>query len=209
MNEIDTRTSTLLNELLWLATEAQSRLEAGDATQRWYQLGQRNTYAHAAGIVLSTHRGQDAGRVSERVIEALTAGMTDPQLLSKVALHETPTVDRPTLDWVGPKAFNARYGNVPGLDQDYGMRWGAAGDQRVSLRREPGAAEGLLYAYDPTWDEYALLQRRVPTAVVDRAFATALRHGEHIPVEHYAQLVESERSRELVPPLPQAAGAER
>jgi hypothetical protein len=89
------------------------------------------------------------------------------------------------------------------------MRWGHTGDQRISLRREPGATEGLLYAYDPTWDEYALLQARVPTVVVDRAFAAALRHGEHIPVEHFAQLVEAERSRPLAPALAEAAGAER
>lgn len=208
MNEIDARTSTLLNELLWLAAEAHSRLDTSDTAQRWYQLGQRNTYARAAGIVLSTDRGQDASLVTDRVIEAMTAGTTDPALLAKVALGAA-SADRPALDWIGPMAFDARYGSVPGLDQDYGMRWGRSGDQRISLRREPGATEGMLYAYDPTWDEYALLRDRVPTDVVDRAFAAALRHGEHIPVEHFAQLVDAEHRRPLVPTHAQAAGAER
>ena len=74
---------------------------------------------------------------------------------------------------MGRKAFDARYGDIPGLDRDFGMRWGRARNQRLSLRRDPDASRdpvGMLYAYDPTWDEYALIQRRVPESTVGAVF---------------------------------------
>lgn len=198
MNQIDARTSQLLDELAWLAADAQRRLDASDTTTRWHQLGQRNTYARTIGALLATRLGQDASEITDRVIDALAAGVTDPARLAAAALDQTATPARKRrLDWLGPKAFQARYGRVPGIDQDYGMRWGRNGDQRISLRRQPGACEGLLYAYDPTWDEYAILRRRVPTAVVDRLFTAALRHGEHVAIEDFARLVDTERSRPL------------
>lgn len=59
-------------------------------------------------------------------------------------------------DWVEPQAFSARIGGA-GIDHDFGMRWGERREQRISLRLRHGADRGLLYAYDPTWDEYAFL----------------------------------------------------
>jgi hypothetical protein len=82
---------------------------------------------------------------------------------------------------------------VPGIDQDYGMRWGPNRDQRISLRRTPGAAEGMLYAYDPTWDEYALIQRRVPASTVGDVFLAALKRDEHLQVEEFAGRLEAAR----------------
>ena len=74
---------------------------------------------------------------------------------------------------MGPAAFHAQFPPAD-LDHDLGMRWGANGDQRLSLRLPTGRDHGLLYAYDPTWDEYAVLFRNASTAAVEGAFARAL-----------------------------------
>ncbi len=94
----------------------------------------------------------------------------------------------PELDWVGPQAFNARYGTV-GVDHDFGMRWGERREQRISLRRHPGARHGLLYAYDATWDEYAVLAHDVPEPAVEAAFAQALDIDTHMHVLAFTELV--------------------
>ena len=91
-------------------------------------------------------------------------------------------------DWVGPKAFHARYGIV-GVDHEFGMRWGERREQRISLRRHPGATHGLLYAYDPTWDEYAVLAHDVPEPAVEAAFAQALAVDTHMHVLEFTELV--------------------
>ena len=69
------------------------------------------------------------------------------------------------------------------------MRWGAAGDQRISLRHPPGADSGLLYAYDPTWDEYAVLSRAASVQAVQAAFTQAVATDPHMAVTDFAALV--------------------
>ena len=69
------------------------------------------------------------------------------------------------------------------------MRWGAAGDQRISLRHPPGADRGLLYAYDPTWDEYAVLSRAASVQAVQAAFTQAVATDPHMAVTDFAALV--------------------
>ena len=95
----------------------------------------------------------------------------------------------PVLEWRGPVAFAGAYGAVPGIDHDFGMRWGSNRDQRVSLRVEFGADTGLLYVYDPTWDEYAVIGTHVPLAAVKNAFARVLQLGEHAAVEDFIALL--------------------
>ena len=95
------------------------------------------------------------------------------------------------LEWIGPQAFDARFGDVPGIDRDFGMRWGDRGDRRISLRRTPDATSGLLYAYDPLWDEYAVMGRDVPTAAVEAAFAQALDVDVHMDVAGFNEIVRS------------------
>ena len=95
----------------------------------------------------------------------------------------------PVLEWRGPVAFARAYGAVPGIDHDFGRRWGSNGDQRVSLRVEVGSDTGLLYVYDPTWDEYAVIGSDVPLAAVEDAFARASRLGEHPPVTDFVTLL--------------------
>ncbi|MHB8188368.1 MAG: hypothetical protein ACYDDU_20330 [Dermatophilaceae bacterium] len=96
---------------------------------------------------------------------------------------------QPALEWRGPVAFARAYGALPGIDHDFGTRWGSNGDQRVSLRVEVGADAGLLYVYDPTWDEYAVIGTDVPLAGVQDAFARVLQLGENAAVEDFIALL--------------------
>ena len=96
------------------------------------------------------------------------------------APHEAP--------WVGPQAFEAMAGQ-PGTDRDFGMRWGERREQRITLRCIPGESRGLLYAYDPLWDEYAVLATQVPAAAVEAAFTQALDINTHMHVLEFAELV--------------------
>lgn len=95
----------------------------------------------------------------------------------------------PVLEWRGPVAFSRAYGSIPGIDHDFGMRWGANRDQRVTLRVELSCDQGLLYTYDPTWDEYAVIGTGVPLAAVKEAFARAVHLGEHVAVEDFIALL--------------------
>ena len=78
---------------------------------------------------------------------------------------------------------------MPGIDHDYGMRWGSSHDQRVSLRHLVAADRGLLYVYDPTWDEYAVLIRDIPVAAVEAAFTRAVQTDIHMSPQSFAAIV--------------------
>ena len=217
---LDQRTADLIDELLWLAQNAQHRLETyalDDSSDILTQLlaGQRDTYAHAAALLAAPHLGEDPADITERIVKALiSGGLTsstgDIAALPSAALRAAafgtaarPVTPRPSwpLEWLGPKAFAARYGDIPGIDRDFGVRWGTAGNQRLSFRRDPNphvaddaehavdAREGMLYAYDPTWDEYALLHHHVPEDTVSAVFAQALELDKHLPVENFASLL--------------------
>src|SRR5665811_1780824 len=84
------------------------------------------------------------------------------------------------LAWMGPRAFKARFGVQLGVDRDFGMWWGPRHDQRVSHHRDTlDSPMGLLYAYDLTWDEYAVLATDIAwaavEAIIDRALASDTR----------------------------------
>lgn len=96
---------------------------------------------------------------------------------------------QPALGWQGPLAFARGHAAAPGIDHHFGTRWGSNGDQRVSLRVEVGATAGLLYVYDATWDEYAILGSDLQLAAVQDAFARAPRLGEHVAVDDFAALL--------------------
>ena len=95
----------------------------------------------------------------------------------------------PVLEWRGPLAFARACAAAPGIDHDFGTRWGSNGDQRVSLRLEVGDETGLLYVYDPTWDEYAVIGTDVPLAAALDAFARWPQLGEHSSVEDFVALL--------------------
>jgi hypothetical protein len=103
--------------------------------------------------------------------------------------HDTDT--QPALKWRGPVAFARAHGSATGIDHHFGTRWGSNADQRVILRVEVGNDAGLLYAYDPTWDEYAVIGSDVPLAMVKDAFTRSLKLVEHPWVEDFVALLPS------------------
>jgi hypothetical protein len=144
------------------------------------RLGQRNAYAHAALILIGRRVDSTAFAISERLTAALEAGVIDLDPLRSAALGGLAISPGQSPTWLGPIAFQAQYGADdsihPGIDHDYGRRWGAAGDQRISLRHPPGADRGLLYAYDPTWDEYAVLSTGASVQAVQARLCSGGRH---------------------------------
>ena len=103
------------------------------------------------------------------------------------------------LDWMGSRAFSARYGAQPGVEADFGMWWGPRHDQRVSQRRDTlDSPTGLLYAYDLTWDEYAVLAIDVPTAAIEAVINSALSSDTRMSAEAIAGLL----ADHLVVPTP-------
>lgn len=190
----------LLEEFLQLAWDAQDRLPFDILGDRGYTLAQRNTYARAASLVAARDSHEDPALIADRLVHALAEGTTDVSSLREVAFSGVPRPPGPhTLDWMGPKTFEAQYGDIPGIDHDYGMRWGTTQNQRISLRHTADSSDGLLYAYDRTWDEYAVLQHRIPTVLVSQVFREALRRDEHLPVEDFANLIQSRLAHPLAP----------
>jgi hypothetical protein len=81
-------------------------------------------------------------------------------------------------EWIGPLAFKARYGMQLGVEADFGTWWGPRHNQHISHRRATlDCPTGLLYAYDLTWDKYAVMAADVPAAAVEAALNHALRHA--------------------------------
>jgi len=184
----------LAERLVALSRNAHRGVDRDDEIDYWYRLGQRNAYAHAAGVVIA--RGVDSGAfsVAERLTVALADGVTELAALRSVVLDfglRSSDVEA-GLTWMGPATFHAQFHAAPGLDHDFGMRWGTNGDQRLSLRVPVGGDRGLLYAYDPTWDEYAILIHEASTAAVEVAFARALQSDIHMSAASFAALVAQE-----------------
>ena len=179
-----------VTKLIALSRNAHTNVDLDDPADYWYRLGQRNAYAYAVGLVLTRGADQAAFEVSDRITRrSPTARPTCARSsrLRLVQLHAPRShvgVDRTA-------GLRRQFGDVPGIDRDFGMRWGDRGDRRISLRRTPDATSGLLYAYDPLWDEYAVMGRDVPTAAVEAAFAQALDVDVHMDVAAFNEIVRS------------------
>lgn len=104
--------------------------------------------------------------------------------------HEAATARPSTtvLTWLGPLAFSRRYAGW-GADQDFGDQWGHHRDQRITHRHQLGADTGLLYVYDSTWNEYAVLGEDVSLAAVGEAVVCAQAVKPHLPVTDFAALL--------------------
>ena len=95
-----------------------------------------------------------------------------------------PDVSLRRLDWMGRHAFTARYAVQPVVDPILGAGWGPRHDQSVLHHRATvDPPTGLVYAYDLTWDEYAVLATDVPRAAVEAALGRALASDAHLTVE--------------------------
>ena len=78
----------------------------------------------------------------------------------------------------------------PGVDPILGTRWGPRHDQSVSYHLATvDSPTGLAYAYDLTWDEYAVLATDVPRAAAQTALGRALVCDAHLTVEVFAGLL--------------------
>ena len=61
--------------------------------------------------------------------EAQTVDTGDPVAdWYRVGLHDT--YRQPALEWRGPVSFARAHAAVPGIERDFGSRWGSNGDQR-------------------------------------------------------------------------------
>ena len=178
-----------VEQLIALSRNAHQGVDLDDPADYWYRLGQRNAYAHAVGLTLSNGVDDVAFTVADRITGALSDGVHELSALTMAASGRAPGDPTPnSLTWTGPQAFKTAYGHLPGIDRDYGMRWGERREQRISLRRTAAASEGLLYAYDPTWDEYAVISTHAPADVVESTFAKAVEVDVHMTVPQFAEL---------------------
>lgn len=200
----DTRAA--VEVLIHLAVRAHQNVDRADDVDYWYRLGQRNAYLQSAAQLTCLDHGAPVLEVADRLGRALDEGCADVPTLTRLASTDAPHSPgqrAPELDWLGAHAFKARYAATTGTDHDYGMRWGPRSDQRISHRRsEESAPTGALYAYDATWDEYALIGIDIPTASVEAAFRRALDSDIHMSAAEFARLVALQIS--LSTPTPSA-----
>lgn len=198
----------LHEKLVALSRNAQVNVDLDDPADYWYRLGQRNAYAHALGLSVARGFDHTAFEVADRLSAALADGEHNVDFLLAGALEGAPSAAATpaSLEWIGPQAFSAQYGHIPGVDRDYGMRWGERGDQRISWRAPLDASHGLLYAYDPLWAEYKVLGADVPRQAVEGAFTQALDTDVHMDVTAFAEVVRSQtvaqRTRPIEPIAP-------
>jgi hypothetical protein len=122
--------------------------------------------------------------------EVAVANRHDQPRIVDTEISAQPEVKPLRLHWMGPRAFKARYGVQPGVDRDFGMWWGPRHDQRVSHRRDTlDSPTGLLYAYDLTWDEYAVLATDIPWTAVETIINRALASDTRMSAEAIAGLL--------------------
>jgi hypothetical protein len=191
----------LHEKLVALARNAQVNVDLDDPADYWYRLGQRNAYAEALGLSVAAGVDHIAFEVADRLTAALAGGEDDIDFLLARAREAAPSADFTSPQWLGPRAFSSRYGHLHGVDRDYGMRWGERGNQRISWRAALDASRGLLYAYDPLWDEYQVLGTDVPRQAVDAAFKQALDCDVHMDVRAFAEIVRAESLLARVRPI--------
>jgi len=164
-------TDALTASLVALALNAHRCLDGTDPVDYWYRLGQRNAYAQVVGFLLAGGDSSRVWSVSDRVNRGLSAGVSEVAELASAARAAAAAGCRAgDLAWVGPAAFQRQAGTGGGGDLDVGSSWGRRRDRRVAVRTAPGSSSGLLYAYDATWDEYAVLALGVDPEVVREAY---------------------------------------
>lgn len=151
-----------------------------------YVEGRRDAYLLIAAT-LGGHNDPTLSRTVTQLRQALHDGVTEVNALRDIVTRSTgrSPSPKPTLDWIGPKAFEAQHGDR-GLDEDFGMRWGDNRDVRISFKRHPGDHEGLLYAYDKTWDTYAVISPGTNRTIVQRAYQQALAANPEMTAEAFA-----------------------
>lgn len=169
---------------LQMAINSHSAIESEIGSQ--YLEGRRDAYLLMA-VAVDGYNDPALSRTVMRLRQALHDGVTEVDALRDVITRTTGRSLTPPqgLDWIGPKAFDARHGDR-GIDEDFGMRWGANRDVRISFKRQPGADDGLLYAYDKTWDTYAVIATTTSRNQVQLAYRQALAANPDMTAKAFA-----------------------
>ena len=202
MDHLEPEAERIAARLAERAIRAQDQLEHREVSdERLYQRGARHAYAAALAHATTPEPINSAAVYDTTclIIAALDAGTRDPRELLRVALNTPAPSTESRLTWIGLTAFERRHAGR-GVDEDLGMRWGRRGDIRISLRRRFAALDsGVLYAYDPLWDEYAVLADPIRGADATAAFHRALSVDPRMEPDDFAHLLptSADRTREL------------
>jgi hypothetical protein len=101
-----------------------------------------------------------------------------------------PGVGLRRLEWIGPNAFEARYGAQQRWNRDVGMSWGPRQGQRVFDRCAiQNTQRGLFYAYHLTCDECAIFATDVSVAVDEAVLSRALASDRYMSAEEFVGLM--------------------
>jgi len=122
--------------------------------------------------------------------EVAVANHDDRARILDTEISAQPEVKPLTLEWMGPRAFQSRYGVQPGVDRDFCLWWGARSDQQMCHHGATAASPtDLVYVYDLAWDEYAVLAIDVQASAVEIVINRALATDMHQSVEVFAGLL--------------------
>jgi hypothetical protein len=189
-------TDALTAGLVAVALQAHRCLDGTDPVDYWYRLGQRNAYAQAVGFLLAGGDSSRAWSVADRVNHGLTAGVTDvAELASAARAAATGAIRSARFEWLGPAAFQRQAGTeAAGGDHKVGQRWGRRGHRRVAVRVAPGSPSGLLYVYDATWDEYAVLAAGVDPDAARAAYRLLPNRDDGADVEDLVRALHARAS---------------
>ena len=80
----------LFGQLVGLARSAHVNVDLEDPADYWYRLGQRNAYAHAAGMCLAPAADPRHFTVADRITAGLSDGVTDLDALTRSRPRGSP-----------------------------------------------------------------------------------------------------------------------
>jgi len=122
--------------------------------------------------------------------DVTSANSCGGQGVSADSMTRDPDVSLRRLDWMGRRAFTARYAVKPGVDPILSTRRGPRHDQSASHHLATlDSPAGLVYAFDLTWDDYAVFAIDVPTTAAESALGRALTSDAHLTLEAFAGLL--------------------
>jgi len=134
--------------------------------------------------------------------EAAVANCHEQPAILECEVLERPEVKQLGLEWIGPLAFQCRYGVPPGVEGDSGMWFALRRDQRICHHRATAACPtDLVYVYDLTWDEYAVLATDIPWVAVEAVINLAVATDTDLSAEVFAGLL----TDHLAAPTPRRA----
>jgi len=184
--------------ILRLAIFAHADLKPGDADFA-YQAGYRDACARAYAILQvgpAACAAPASAALANGVIRVIERGTTNPdeirQTVEGVSLpYEQGRAD--VLTWINERTFARISARHSGIDEDLGLRWGPRRDIRISMRAPSEGGPVLLYGYDPTWNEYAVLDVAADPRSARAAFSLAVAIDPQMSPARFVHLYEHER----------------